>query len=74
MCGVTVFSVVVLQPGRQCGGAGGVVEEDVVVDLLGLQGVVESLYFAVLPGTVGFDRLCRAPIVATAAAKSREVT
>jgi hypothetical protein len=54
---VAALSVVVLDPGRKGFGSGLVAGEDVSVRPFGLQGAVEALYFAVLPGAVGPDGL-----------------
>lgn len=57
-------SVVVLEPGGKRGCPVGVGEEDVPVGPFGLQGAVEALDLAVLPGTVRLDELCRIPCAA----------
>jgi hypothetical protein len=53
--------VVVLEPRCKGRGALGVGGEDTLIGPLGLQGVVEALYLAVLPGQCGVMNTWRAP-------------
>lgn len=57
------FIVVVLEPGRKHGSAFGAAGEHVPVGPLGLQGSVEALDLAVLPGAVRFDELLTDAVV-----------
>ena len=52
---MSASSVVELQPGGKRGGTVGVAEEDLPVGPFDLQGAVEPLDLAVLPGAVRLD-------------------